>query len=116
MTPLAFPTGSGKRTTSLHLPKNTMVYLPIALAHQLMCKGKLSTQTIGIQYVTSYWKPDLTCSQSWSLCNPENDLGDKRPLQRGDGSTYLPNIVEVMIAIAAPSYDAYMTKRNVLHT
>ena len=54
----------------------------------------------------SYWKPDLTCSQSWSLCNPENDLGDKRPLQRGDGSTYLPNIVEVMIAIAAPSYDA----------
>ena len=61
----------------------------------------------------SYWKPDLTCSQSWSLCNPENDLGDKQPLQRGDGSTYLPNIVEVMIAIAAPSYDAYMTKRNV---
>ena len=30
----------------------------------------------------------------------------RRPLQRGGGSTYLPNIIEVMIAIAAPSYDA----------
>lgn len=34
------------------------------------------------------------------------DLRAQRPLQRGGGSSYLPNDVEVMIAIAAPSYDA----------
>ena len=49
----------------------------------------------------------LNCSDYWRPCNPERDLQRQTPLQRGNHqSTYLPNIVEVMIAIAAPLYDA----------
>ena len=55
----------------------------------------------------SYWlNGSGTCWDYWRACNPAVDLAARRPLQRGRGSTYLPNIVEVMIAIAAPSYDA----------
>ena len=49
---------------------------------------------------------DATCEQAWRLCNPANDLAQKNTLQRGGMSTYLPNVVEVMITLAAPSYDA----------
>ena len=54
----------------------------------------------------TYWNPTVSCEDSWRPCNPAADLAQRNPLQRGGGSTYLPNIVEVMIAIAAPSYDA----------
>ena len=54
----------------------------------------------------TYTTPGLNCSEYWRPCNPESDLQRQIPLQRGDESTYLPNIVEVMIAIAAPAYDA----------
>ena len=54
----------------------------------------------------AYQSSHLNCSELWKLCNPENDLAAQRPLQRGGGSTYLPNRIEVKIAIAAPSYDA----------
>ena len=53
-----------------------------------------------------YRDPDVDCADSWKLCNPEIDLAARRPLQRGGSSTYVPNIVEVMIALAAPLYDA----------
>ena len=54
-----------------------------------------------------YWlNGSGNCSDYWRPCNPADDLAARRPLQRGTGSTYLPNIVEVMIVIAAPSYDA----------
>ena len=46
------------------------------------------------------------CSVYWKACNPAEDLAERNPLQRGGGSTYLPNPVEVKIAISAPSYDA----------
>lgn len=49
---------------------------------------------------------DLSCSDYWRPCNPANDLAGRRALQRGGKYSYLPNVVEVMIAIAAPSYDA----------
>ena len=46
----------------------------------------------------------LNCSELWRLSNPENDLAARRPLQRGVMSTaYLPNRIEVKVAIAAPS-------------
>lgn len=56
----------------------------------------------------AYRSPHLNCSRLWSPCNPATDLTHRRPLQRGGtiGFFYLPNIIEVMIAIAAPSYDA----------
>ncbi len=55
----------------------------------------------------SFQQPNLNvCTPYWKPCNPANDLAAARPLQRGGGSGYLPNRVEVMIAIAAPSYDA----------
>ena len=60
----------------------------------------------------SYWQPNLnTCTPYWRPCNPANDLAAARPLQRGRANFlipngYLPNRVEVMMAIAAPSYDA----------
>ena len=54
----------------------------------------------------SYWDKTLNCSSYWKPCNPANDLAERRPLQRGPTSSYLPNIIEVMIAMAAPSYDA----------
>ncbi len=56
-----------------------------------------------------YWSPNLTgCIEYWKPCNPANDLAERRPLQRGGQVQfdYLPNIIEVMIAISAPSYDA----------
>ena len=53
----------------------------------------------------TYWSPGLNCSEYWRLCNPAHDLAACRPLQRGGSSTYLPNRVEVQIAIAAPCYD-----------
>ena len=42
------------------------------------------------------------------MCNPENDKKNNKSLQRGfvDRQGYLPNQIEVMIAIAAPYYDA----------
>ena len=60
----------------------------------------------------TYWSPSLNCSEYWRPCNPANDLAAQRPLQRGGGSSYLPNRVEVMIAIAAPSYDAADAQGN----
>ena len=55
----------------------------------------------------SYREPNLNvCAPYWKPCNPANDTAAARKLQRGGGSAYLPNRVEVMIAIAAPSYDA----------
>ncbi|CAI8048175.1 Tyrosinase [Geodia barretti] len=54
----------------------------------------------------TYQNRDVTCETAWKPCNPANDLEERRPLQRGGSSAYLPNVVEVMIAIAAPSYDA----------
>ena len=53
----------------------------------------------------TYWNI-RSCSDYWRTCNPAEDLALRRPLQRGGGSSYLPNRIEVMIAIAAPSYDA----------
>ena len=55
-----------------------------------------------------YWNRDVSCSENWRACNPAIDLANRRPLQRGNISAfaYLPNRVEVMIAIAAPSYEA----------
>ena len=59
----------------------------------------------------AYQSSHLNCSELWRLCNPENDLAARRPLQRGVMSTaYLPNRIEVKVAIAAPSYDAANTK------
>ena len=55
---------------------------------------------------STYWNPGISCADSWGACNPANDLSARRPLQRGRMSTYVPNVVEVMIALAAPSYDA----------
>ena len=54
----------------------------------------------------TYWNPNVNCQDSWKACNPANDLAERRQLQRGGGSAYLPDVVEVMIAIAAPLYDA----------
>ena len=54
----------------------------------------------------AYRNDNLSCSDYWKPCNPANDLEGRRGLQRGGQSTYLPNVVEVMIALAAPSYDA----------
>ena len=54
----------------------------------------------------TYWRPGLNCSAYWKLCNPADDLAAQMPLQRGGGTTYLPNRNEVKIAISAPSYDA----------
>ena len=67
----------------------------------------------------SYWYPDLTsCTPYWRPCNPADDLAAARPLQRGHQFPlppgYLPNRVEVMIAIAAPSYDAADSDGNYL--
>ena len=53
-----------------------------------------------------YVSANSSCSEYWRTCNPANDLAARRPLQRGRGSGYLLNHVEVMTAIAAPSYDA----------
>ncbi len=53
-----------------------------------------------------YFDSSLSCSDYWKPCNPAKDLAEKRKLQRGGGTTYLPNRIEVMIALAAPSYDA----------
>ena len=48
------------------------------------------------------------CSVYWKACNPAEDLAEQNPLQRGGNKSpyYLPNPVEVKIAISAPSYDA----------
>ena len=54
----------------------------------------------------TYWNESVGCQDSWRACNPANDLTERRPLQRGGMTTYLPNVVEVMVALAAPSYDA----------
>ena len=56
-----------------------------------------------------YHEPNLPdCSSYWQVCNPENDKNANKRLQRGGGNRpgYLPNLAEVMIAIAPPSYDA----------
>ena len=54
----------------------------------------------------TYASPGLNCSKYCRVCNPTNDLAAQRPLQRGGGTTYVPNCVEVMTALAAPAYDA----------
>ena len=57
----------------------------------------------------AYRLPGLSCSEHWRVCNPAEDLAAHRPLQRGDPppvDIYLPNTVEVQIALAASSYDA----------
>ena len=54
----------------------------------------------------NYREPTVDCATSWRPCNPVSDRAERRPLQRGGNTTYLPNIVEVMIALAAPLYDA----------
>ena len=62
---------------------------------------------------------DNECAANWNPCNPNEHLGNLRTLQRGtlpndcnnkiiDPQPYLPNRVEVMIAIAAPNYDTSM--------
>ena len=59
---------------------------------------------------------DNECAANWNPCNPNEHLGSLRTLQRGtipndcnvDPQPYLPNRVEVMIAIAAPKYDTFM--------
>ena len=33
----------------------------------------------------AYYNSDASCSESWTPCNPEKDLGEQRPLQRGGG-------------------------------
>ena len=53
-----------------------------------------------------YRDPDVDCAGSWKPCNPITDRAARRPLQRGGRSTYVSNIVEVMITLAAPLYDA----------
>ena len=51
-----------------------------------------------------------SCSDGWKACNPNNDRMNPQPLQRGYPNAtaygYLPNQVEVEIAITAPQYDA----------
>ena len=56
----------------------------------------------------AHWLRTLNCSEYWRACNPADDLAACRPLQRGDPPLdfYLPNWVEVQIALAASSYDA----------
>ena len=55
----------------------------------------------------TYRNRTLPCSQYWKVCNPINDTAEQNALERGNSqSAYLPNIVEVMIAIAANDYDA----------
>ena len=55
----------------------------------------------------TYRNRTLPCSAYWRVCNPANDTAEQNSLERGNGqSAYLPNIVEVMIAIAANDYDA----------
>ena len=58
-----------------------------------------------------FWTRDrrINCSKSWKPCNPMEYLNKRQPLQRGPWGSpmvYLPNRIEVMIAIAAPSYDS----------
>ena len=59
----------------------------------------------------AHWFRTLNCSEYWRPCNPADDLAAHRPLQRGDPPLdfYLPNWVEVQIALAATSYDAVDT-------
>jgi tyrosinase len=53
----------------------------------------------------TYINPHLTCSDYWKVCNPAEDLAEKRTLQRGGVKhAYLPNVNEIKIAIAANSY------------
>ena len=82
-------------------PSNSLSILGVNVSGTLFDTGDWNTVCDLI-----YWRSDLNCSDYWKPCNPETDLSEKRPLQRGRGTTYLPNRVEVMIALAAPSYDA----------
>ena len=56
----------------------------------------------------AYYNSDASCSESWTPCNPETDLGEQKPLQRGGSPefSYIPNDVEIKMSLAAPSYDA----------
>ena len=60
-----------------------------------------------------YRRPNIPfCWPYWKPCNPEIDLAKQNPLQRGGISYYLPNTVEVQIAITAPSYDSADDERE----
>ena len=86
------------------IPSNNYSLDPVNVMGQVINPGAWNTACD-----ISYWlelSGGGNCSEYWRACNPADDLAARRPLQRGRGSTYLPNIVEVMIAIAAPSYDA----------
>ncbi len=56
----------------------------------------------------AYWTEEdpSYCMQYWAPCNPITDLRKGNRLQRGNAETYLPNVREIQIAIAAPEYDA----------
>ena len=56
----------------------------------------------------AYWTEEdpSYCMQYWAPCNPITDLRKGNRLQRGNAETYLPNVREIQIAIAAPKYDA----------
>ena len=55
----------------------------------------------------AYWENDNSsyCMAFWVPCNPNADLRYGNRLQRGNAETYLPNVREIEIAIAAPEYD-----------
>ncbi|XP_064400966.1 L-dopachrome tautomerase-like [Halichondria panicea] len=55
----------------------------------------------------AYWEDDNSsyCMAFWVPCNPNADLRYGNRLQRGNAETYLPNVREIEIAIAAPEYD-----------
>ena len=78
---------------------------PVNVSGQIINTDDWNT-VCDLSYRYRFSPVSLNCSELWELCNPENDLAARRPLQRGGGSTYLPNRIEVKIAIAAPSYDA----------
>ena len=55
----------------------------------------------------SHWVHNVNCSEYWRVCNPAADLAAKRHVERGNPPVdiYLPNRVEVQMALAATSYD-----------
>lgn len=83
------------------VPSNDISFRPVNVSGTLFDSGDWNTVCDLI-----YFNRSLTCSEYWKPCNPVNDLAEQRKLQRGGGTTYLPNRIEVMITLAAPSYDA----------
>ncbi len=60
-----------------------------------------------VKNTIAYWEDDNSsyCIAFWAPCNPITDLRYGNRLQRGNAETYLPNVREIQIAIAAPKYD-----------